>query len=107
MIAGGVAGCLEAILTMPFEVVKTRQQIGTRESMMQSMRRVLGEHNGSFKGLYSGLTVQVIQSGGKVAIRFGVFQRLESVLESKIAAGMVAGACEVSIAFFICLSALT
>lgn len=89
------AGAVEACVTMPFEVIKTRQQYGRNESFKAVLRSA-----GGAKGLYSGLSLQILQNSGKIGLRFFLYNAMRpstSVLspkQTKLASGFFAGAAE-------------
>ncbi|GBG26592.1 Mitochondrial carrier protein [Hondaea fermentalgiana] len=98
MFAGVVAGAVEAAVTMPMEVTKTRQQYGRNEPMLASMRQAVAA-SGGIRGLYSGLGVQMLQNAGKIGIRFAVYQNIRGKLsddpeQDKFLSGFAAGATE-------------
>jgi len=95
MFAGVVAGAAEAIVTMPMEVTKTRQQFGRNEGFVESLRASISTRGA--RGLYPALGLQMLQNAGKVGIRFGVYRLIsqeEGVRPGKAAAGFLAGATE-------------
>ena len=65
---------------MPFEVIKTAQQIEKRPktstNLVSAIRQTVAQNG--VQGLYVGLPVVMLQSGGKVAIRFGVFSQAKA-----------------------------
>lgn len=115
LLAGAVAGSAEVLLTMPFEVTKTRMQLAAHSSatsasarggtsatasalhhgMLASMRetlRVAGP-----MGFYYGVQAQLSQVAGKTAIRFGAFERMKAALPASTPAaipGLLAGVVE-------------
>mmetsp|Transcript_31107 Transcript_31107/g.49819 ORF Transcript_31107/g.49819 Transcript_31107/m.49819 type:complete len:258 (+) Transcript_31107:2889-3662(+) len=95
-------GCVEAAVTMPFEVIKTRQQIGAKRypgvlGITKTMKDAIGQAGG-VRGLYSGLGIAMGQTSGKVGIRFFTYRRLSQVAGEnasyKAIAGCLAGATE-------------
>lgn len=91
-------GAVEACVTMPMEVTKTRQQYGHNEPMLTSMRKAVSA-TGGIQGLYAGLGLQMVQNAGKVGLRFCVYQNLRGKLSGndetdKVLAGFFAGATE-------------
>ena len=82
VLSGACAGCIETLVTMPFEVTKTRLQIrhGAQESIFASMRSTW-QSNG-LRGFYFGLPVMLIQASGKLAIRFSVFEQFKELLSA-------------------------
>ena len=75
LFGGLIAGSLEAVVTMPFEVIKTRQQINNSSGDVLGQLRSLGVRN-----LFVGLPIMIAQSGGKVAIRFSAYSELKNLL---------------------------
>jgi hypothetical protein len=104
-LGGALTGCCEAVIMMPLEVVKTRQQLGAARHMgvVAAMTDTV-RHNG-IRGLYYGLPIVLIQTSGKVGIRFALYgQFLNSLapfqLPTSLAAalaGFGAGAAEAAL----------
>ena len=95
LIAGGVAGSIESLATMPFEVTKNRMQMGHGPptlvaNMVDTVRRA------GIGGLYYGIQPQLLQVAGKAAIRFGAYESVRRAMPSSSAfvAGTVAGITE-------------
>mmetsp|Transcript_37341 Transcript_37341/g.68844 ORF Transcript_37341/g.68844 Transcript_37341/m.68844 type:complete len:275 (-) Transcript_37341:116-940(-) len=99
---------------MPFELTKTHQQVtsmqtGTGASrpplgVVGTMRYVYAKHG--IKGLYFGLPIAVIQTAGKVGLRFSTFAAYKRLLckdpgapsqAEQFVAGCAAGATEAAI----------
>eukprot|EP00924_Labyrinthula_sp_SR-Ha-C_P012761 maker-scaffold_78-snap-gene-0.5-mRNA-1 protein AED:0.01 eAED:0.01 QI:130/1/1/1/1/1/4/1211/252 len=100
-IAGLIAGCLEAIVTMPFEVVKTRQQISTTQGNNKPFSLLYKTNFRSLAGLksfYTGLPVMMLQTGGKACIRFYSYDILQTHLGgNKLLSGTIAGCLEAAL----------
>lgn len=96
LLAGAVAGGCEAVATMPFEVTKTRLQLGhgprgLQANMMDTVARA------GPTGLYFGLQAQLVQVAAKGAIRFTAYERFKRLLGpsgSSFVAGTLAGLTE-------------
>ncbi|XP_068910946.1 solute carrier family 25 protein Shawn-like isoform X3 [Tenebrio molitor] len=82
--AGGVAGAVAAVATVPFDVVKTHQQIEIGEKTLytdtpqktKSMIEVIQEihrHNG-FRGLFAGLVPRLVKVAPACAIMISTFE---------------------------------
>mmetsp|Transcript_10078 Transcript_10078/g.13202 ORF Transcript_10078/g.13202 Transcript_10078/m.13202 type:complete len:259 (-) Transcript_10078:1662-2438(-) len=97
-LAGVIAGAIEALVTQPFEVVKTRQQIESKvpKSLVRCIRGTVGANG--LGGLYAGLPIMILQSGGKVGIRFGMYDNVKKLFPGNaILAGVVAGSTEAAL----------
>jgi solute carrier family 25 citrate transporter 1 len=75
LFAGGIAGSVETVITMPFEVTKTWQQLHQRTSLsvFSSMCSIV--QTNQIRGLYYGMPAMLIQTSLKVAIRFCAFEQ--------------------------------
>ena len=117
-LSGALAGTIETALTMPFEVTKTRQQVLQQAGIVRPPTgRVavvragsLGLYGsirdtvqlGGIRALYSGMPICLLQTSGKVGIRFASFEGYKRLLnrhacskqERIILAGCLAGATE-------------
>ncbi|GAB5369482.1 hypothetical protein AAMO2058_001408200 [Amorphochlora amoebiformis] len=116
-LSGALAGAVEAVVTMPFELTKTTQQLGTtrvtskstpyastsssRLGVWGTMRYVVRHHG--LAGLYYGLNITLVQTAGKVGIRFTAFEMYRDFLSSigipasTFSAGCLAGGTEAAI----------
>jgi solute carrier family 25 citrate transporter 1 len=95
LLSGAAAGAVEAVVTMPLEGAKLRQQLGKpHDGLARSLRAALSE--GGPRALYAGLALQVVQNSGKVGIRFLVFDQLggDGDATRKALAGVAAGCVE-------------
>jgi solute carrier family 25 citrate transporter 1 len=96
LVSGAFAGAVEAVVTMPLEGAKLRQQLGSKhgDGLVRSLRAALRE--GGLRALYAGLALQVAQNSGKVGIRFLVFDQLagDGDATRKALAGVAAGCVE-------------
>ena len=103
-LAGAAAGGIETIVTMPFEVTKTIQQLQKQQTIpsISSTARKIMQTKG-IRGFYYGLPACLVQASGKVAIRFSFYGFYLSNLQlyfgsyiniSKGCAGLLAGATE-------------
>lgn len=90
--AGAVAGAVEGVITMPFEVAKTRAQISGRNSWQEATSRSWSWD--SLRSAYHGLTPILLQTSVKVGIRFAMFDTLKRLTNSTTLAGLGAGAAE-------------
>ncbi|KAK5627175.1 hypothetical protein RRF57_002890 [Xylaria bambusicola] len=102
LLAGGVAGGVEATCTYPFEFAKTRVQLYGHEGVRNPFTVVtrVARHEG-IRALYKGCSTMIVGSIGKDAARFVVFDRIRSFFEDpvthrlglaeSIASGMLAG----------------
>jgi len=88
---------------MPFEVTKTRVQLGegATTGMLDNMRSTV--RTGGLRALYYGMPITLIQTAGKVGIRFAVYERAKARLQHpdgtltpvrQVFAGMLAGSAE-------------
>jgi len=92
MVAGGLAGGSEAIVTMPFEVTKNRLQLKSGPTtILGSIRSTVSAAGVS--GLWYGLQPALVQVAGKSSIRFAAFEKLKTIFPAGIA-GMLAGCVE-------------
>ena len=76
-LAGGAAGCVEGVVTMPFEVAKNRMQLhghqgGVGGGMLAALRTTIATNG--VRGLYYGLPATLVQASGKLGIRFTAFE---------------------------------
>jgi len=111
LIAGGIAGAVEAAIMYPTEFIKTQVQLDAIKRSTDKNHPKLGYwecvrktiHTHGVKGLYRGLSSLVIGSIPKASLRFGAFQKLSSLLQDKngrlsntntMLAGLGAGAIE-------------
>lgn len=80
-VAGGLAGAVEVVTTMPFEVTKNRMQLAganKSHSMVSSMAHTISVAGPA--GLYYGLQAQMVQVCGKSAIRFAVYDLIQKIV---------------------------
>ncbi|KAI0019650.1 mitochondrial carrier [Xylariomycetidae sp. FL0641] len=102
LLAGGIAGGVEAACTYPFEFAKTRVQLYGHEGSRNPffvVAKVAREEG--LRALYKGCSTMIAGSIGKDAVRFVAFDSIRSIFEDpvthrlgtaqSIAAGMVAG----------------
>ena len=95
LVAGGVAGVTESLVTMPFEVTKNRLQLGHGpKGIAQNMADTYARQGAA--GLYYGLQAQLVQVSGKAAVRFAAFENIKRVLPAgySFTAGTLAGLTE-------------
>jgi solute carrier family 25 citrate transporter 1 len=86
--AGAIAGCTEAVITMPFEVLKTKMQVaGTGKWSL------LFNKNIRLDTAFAGLTPVLFQTSMKIGIRYGAFEQLRNHVSVPLA-GLGAGAFE-------------
>ncbi|KAI1366597.1 mitochondrial carrier [Xylaria arbuscula] len=102
LLAGGIAGGVEATCTYPFEFAKTRVQLYGHEGVRNPFAVVarVARQEG-FTALYKGCSTMVVGSIGKDAVRFVVFDKIRSLFEDpetrrlglagSIGSGMLAG----------------
>ncbi|CAG7835883.1 unnamed protein product [Allacma fusca] len=88
VIAGGVAGGIEILITYPAEYVKTQLQLDDKSSnkkyngFLDCVKKTLRARG--FFGLYSGISILLYGAIPKSAIRFGSFETLKKYsLDSK------------------------
>ncbi|KAL4063359.1 mitochondrial carrier domain-containing protein [Scleroderma yunnanense] len=106
LIAGSIAGAIEAFVTYPTDFVKTRSQFGgQRESLITIIRTTLREKG--ITGLYSGCSALIIGNSVKAGVRFVSYDHFKVMLadaEGKVSpprsllAGLGAGMMEAIIA---------
>eukprot|EP00667_Euglena_gracilis_P015129 EG_transcript_15718 len=100
---GAFAGCVETVVCMPFETTKTRVQLqeGAGGGMLRNMASTVRSEG--VRGLYFGMPIMLIQTAGKVGIRFLVYEQIKRLLQDEtgrlsasgqVVAGTVAGAME-------------
>ena len=93
LLAGGIAGAVEAVATMPFEVTKNRIQLGDGpRGVLSSM--VHTYRSAGVGGFYYGLQATLVQVCGKSAIRFSAYERFAALGAPPFAAGTLAGLTE-------------
>ncbi|KAI1375145.1 mitochondrial carrier [Hypoxylon crocopeplum] len=102
LVAGGIAGGVEAACTYPFEFAKTRVQLYGHEGIRNPFSVVakVAREEG-VRALYKGCSTMIVGSIGKDAVRFVVFDAIRSVFEDpathrlgtaqSIASGMLTG----------------
>ena len=73
-ICGGIAGCVETCITMPFETTKTTQQLqkSLAQKSLLDTGRFINKQRG-LRGFYYGLPACLVQASGKVAVRFSFY----------------------------------
>ncbi|KAI6095691.1 mitochondrial carrier domain-containing protein [Pisolithus croceorrhizus] len=82
LIAGSLAGAIEAFVTYPTDFVKTRSQFGgKRESPVTIIRTTVQEKG--IRGLYSGCSALVIGNSVKAGVRFVTYDHFKSLLADK------------------------
>ncbi|KAH8694218.1 mitochondrial carrier domain-containing protein [Talaromyces proteolyticus] len=106
LIAGGVAGGVEAACTYPFEFAKTRLQLrstarATAKNPLSLIHNVVGTEG--ISALYTGCSTLVLGTAFKASVRFLTFDSIKNTLAdenghlpkaSGILAGMMAGCVE-------------
>ncbi|CAF0872349.1 unnamed protein product [Brachionus calyciflorus] len=115
IIAGGITGGIEIMITYPTEFVKTQLQLDESGSKSGQARKYAGPvdcvkktiHNRGFFGLYRGLSVLLYGSIPKSAVRFGAFEEFKALLvnekgqltaSTRLLAGLGAGISEAILA---------
>jgi solute carrier family 25 (mitochondrial citrate transporter), member 1 len=88
-LAGAVAGSVEAVVTMPLEVLKTRLQVAGKGRW-----DVVFNRQASFSSAFAGLSPMLLQTSMKVGIRFAAYEQLRKADFSAAFAGFGAGAFE-------------
>ncbi|KAI1180796.1 mitochondrial carrier [Nemania sp. FL0916] len=102
LLAGGIAGGVEAACTYPFEFAKTRVQLYGHEGVRNPFAVVARvARNEGLAALYKGCSTMIVGSIGKDAVRFVMFDSIRTMFEDpkthrlgtaqSIASGMVAG----------------
>eukprot|EP00298_Acanthocystis_sp_HF-20_P028921 c7775_g1_i1.p1 GENE.c7775_g1_i1~~c7775_g1_i1.p1 ORF type:complete len:300 (+),score=136.53 c7775_g1_i1:70-969(+) len=103
LFAGAFAGACEVFTTYPLDTIKTHMQVfpGKHKGMTAAAINVI-QANG-IRGLFFGLPASIAQVGGKVALRFTVFDQTQRIIGSKfqipshlnsLLSGLFAGAVE-------------
>uniref|UniRef100_A0A0W0GBM7 Putative mitochondrial tricarboxylate transporter n=1 Tax=Moniliophthora roreri TaxID=221103 RepID=A0A0W0GBM7_MONRR len=95
LIAGSMAGAIEAFITYPTEFVKTRSQFGGKKQAPVTIIKETLKTQG-VAGLYSGCMALVIGNAAKAGVRFVSYDHFKSILadsQGKISAprSLVAG----------------
>jgi len=93
-IAGAIAGMTESVVTMPFEVMKTRLQVSQNASWKDAL---LAERarSGLVRSAFAGLSPMLVQTSMKVGIRFAAYEAIRTVVTpNPMVAGFGAGAIE-------------
>ncbi|EME88349.1 uncharacterized protein MYCFIDRAFT_26465 [Pseudocercospora fijiensis CIRAD86] len=105
LVAGAVAGAIEASVTYPTEYLKTRSQLRSASGQTVSALKILQQtisHQG-LSGLYTGCSALVAGTAVKAGVRFLAFDSIKNALADDsgrlstvngILAGMLAGAAE-------------
>ncbi|PVH83884.1 putative tricarboxylate transport protein [Cadophora sp. DSE1049] len=104
LVAGGIAGGVEATITYPTELLKTRSQLrsnGSPQSILDILRTLVKAEG--LAGLYTGCSTLAIGTAMKASVRFLTFDTIKSMLKDNngrlsagngVIAGMSAGAVE-------------
>ena len=86
VVAGGIAGAMEAVISYPTEYVKTNLQLFEDKAKMgpiQCARETIAKDG--VRGLYRGLPSLLWFSVPKVATRFFAFETLKNLLQVRCA----------------------
>ncbi|KAK3187355.1 CtIP- endonuclease [Lecanicillium sp. MT-2017a] len=107
LIAGGVAGGVEATVTYPFEFAKTRAQLHQNQGILRSSNPFAATaqviRNDGLRAVYTGCSTLVLGTAFKAGVRFLSFDSIKRALADSdgklspgrgILAGMVAGCVE-------------
>ena len=96
IVASSLAGLVESITTMPFEVMKTRMQANSETNWKKAFTSLKNERNGSAsRSLFAGLAPQMVQTSVKVGLRFSLFEFIKPKLNGNdFLAGLLAGCFE-------------
>ncbi|KAI1126059.1 mitochondrial carrier [Nemania abortiva] len=85
LLAGGIAGGIEAACTYPFEFAKTRVQLYGHEGARNPFAVVARvSRQEGLRALYKGCSTMVVGSIGKDAVRFLMFDRIRSFFEDPV-----------------------
>lgn len=80
IVAGGMGGCLDALITMPLDTVKTYCQVNKDVSGMgEGARRIIA--NKGVGGFYFGLPAMIAQVSLKAGVRFFAFENIKHTLQ--------------------------
>lgn len=103
---GSIAGCIGATVVYPIDLVKTRMQAQKHKALydnsLDCFRKIIQKEG--FRGLYSGLAAQLVGVAPEKAIKLTVNDLVRKIgtdekgaitMPWEIAAGMLAGACQV------------
>ncbi|XP_018324006.1 solute carrier family 25 member 40 isoform X2 [Agrilus planipennis] len=90
--AGALAGAVASVITLPFDVVKTHQQIAIggqlyggeakKETTIEIIRKIYSQHG--VKGLFVGITPRVVKVAPACAIMIATFEHAKVLLSRKI-----------------------
>lgn len=82
VLAGGVAGGVESLVTYPFEFAKTRIQLynDSKVRLSRNPYRIVGQlyREEGLRALYKGCGVSIVGSIGKDAVRFASFDMVKN-----------------------------
>lgn len=98
LVAGAVAGSVEAVVTYPAEFIKTQMQLRSiKTSPVKLATSTIASHG--VRGLYKGLSTQVIGTASKAGVRFLCYDYFKQVFQplgfgGMILAGALAGVTE-------------
>jgi len=105
VVSGGITGGIEICITYPTEYIKTQLQldekVGKYKGIMDCAKQTVKE-KGPF-GLYRGLSVLIVGSIPKSAVRFGTFEQFKNMKKDakgnlapldRMLCGLGAGICE-------------
>jgi len=83
LVAGACGGCLDALITMPLDTVKTYCQVNPGNlSMMGGARQIVA--NKGAAGFYFGLPAMIAQVSFKASIRFFAFENIKRAMQSNL-----------------------
>jgi len=87
IVAGGMGGCLDALITMPLDTVKTYCQVnkgagGGGMGMAEGARAIIS--NKGVAGFYFGLPAMIAQVSLKAGVRFLAFENIKYTLQAKM-----------------------
>ncbi|KAI2621731.1 mitochondrial carrier [Hypoxylon sp. NC1633] len=88
LVAGGIAGGVEAACTYPFEFAKTRVQLYGHEGVRNPFYVVakVAKEEG-FRALYKGCSTMIVGSVGKDAVRFLAFDHIRALFTAPDSSG--------------------
>ena len=76
-LSGAVAGCVSAVVTHPFDVLKTKLQTGDKKVSWKQVVKKEG-----FGSLYAGIKPRCVRVSGSCAIMLGVYEKMKDVMKN-------------------------
>ena len=83
LIAGGIGGFIEAVITWPNETIKTQMQLnGSNKNFRETSKNIYNKHG--VRGFFYGLSPIIAFNVPKVATRFYAYEKMNNLLNKRI-----------------------